>query len=145
MNYELVVGLGNHLAKDPKPYTTAVFIAAGVTLVLFFVFIPVLGKEGAALGMLLGQLVVPIYIYKIAQKKWYIPYKPWFSIVLYSFALIVYLIQSQFSAESLFIEIFSKLALLAFYALFMLMLLKQTDKEIFIKINLVFERLKARK
>ncbi|MBL0198952.1 MAG: polysaccharide biosynthesis C-terminal domain-containing protein [Chitinophagaceae bacterium] len=69
-----VVTIANLLAKDNKPIAKAAIYSVLITVIGYFILIPLFGKEGAALAVVLGNLVTTIYITIKAQKLYLIPY-----------------------------------------------------------------------
>lgn len=69
-----IVCIANLLAKDNKPIAISAMFSAFVTVIGFFILIPLLGKEGAALSVLSGNIVNAIFITLKAQKLYHIPY-----------------------------------------------------------------------
>jgi O-antigen/teichoic acid export membrane protein len=70
-----IASLGSSIAKKAAPIAISVFISAGVNTVMNFALIPLLGRNGAALATLLAYLMGTIYLFKISQQHYYIPYK----------------------------------------------------------------------
>ena len=70
-----IVTLANLLAKDNKPIAKSALFSVAITIVGYFTLIPLLGKEGAALAVVSGNLATVIYITIKAQKLYFIPYK----------------------------------------------------------------------
>ncbi len=83
-----VVSLANLLAKDNKPIAKSAIYSVGVTVIGYFTLIPLLGKEGAAIAVGLGNLVTTVYVTVKAQKLYYIPYN-FKRIVSFSIACII--------------------------------------------------------
>lgn len=70
-----VIGMtGNGIIKKTGPYAKAVILGAVISLIFIVIFANYFGKEGAAFGMLLGQLIVPIYVFASSQKYYPIPF-----------------------------------------------------------------------
>jgi len=69
-----ILAIANSLTKKNQSYAVAIGIGTAVTVLSFLLLIPRYGKEGAALSILLGNLVVPVYLGLKAQKLYYIPY-----------------------------------------------------------------------
>ncbi|MBK8519923.1 MAG: polysaccharide biosynthesis C-terminal domain-containing protein [Chitinophagaceae bacterium] len=83
-----VVSLANLLAKDNKPIAKSAIYSVGVTVIGYFTLIPLLGKEGAAIAVGLGNLVTTVYVTVKAQKLYFIPYN-FKRIVSFSIACII--------------------------------------------------------
>jgi O-antigen/teichoic acid export membrane protein len=69
-----VVTLANLLAKDNRPIARSALYSVIITVIGYFTLIPLLQKEGAAIAVLLGNLVTTVYITLKAQKLYLIPY-----------------------------------------------------------------------
>jgi O-antigen/teichoic acid export membrane protein len=73
--FTYIASIGLNITKSSIPYSTITIIGSILTLILFFFLIKPLGKEGAALASFGGQIIVPIYLFFAAQKKYHVPYK----------------------------------------------------------------------
>ncbi|MDB5197683.1 MAG: polysaccharide biosynthesis protein [Flaviaesturariibacter sp.] len=62
--------VGCYVKKNMKPVATAVLLGGTISIGLYFLLIPRLGKEGAAFSTVAGQLLIPIYVY-IRGNKYY--------------------------------------------------------------------------
>ncbi|MEQ8909953.1 MAG: oligosaccharide flippase family protein [Vicingaceae bacterium] len=141
--YSYIVGLGNGIMKDNKPIAKAVFIAALITASFFVVAIPNLGVEGAALSMLLGYLVVPILVYRDAQKKWHIPFKAKLSLLIFLGGISAFLISLSFKGLDYGYYILIRLLIFLIYLSFLYLLIRKFDRESFNKVLiLVLNRIK---
>jgi O-antigen/teichoic acid export membrane protein len=69
-----VISIGFALTKQNGPYAKAVGLGAAVTVPLFLLLIPRFGKEGAALAVLAGNGLVPVYILWVSQRIYPLPY-----------------------------------------------------------------------
>lgn len=69
-----LANIGAGIQKNAKPFSVSFIIAAAVSIALFFILIPFWGKEGAAVGLLIGQLCVPIISFHYSQRMYPIPY-----------------------------------------------------------------------
>jgi len=72
--YNSIVLIGASIMNMNKYYTQGVLIGAAVTILLQFILVPMWGKEGSALGTVLGQAIAPVYILFRGQKVYYVPY-----------------------------------------------------------------------
>ncbi|WP_118952452.1 lipopolysaccharide biosynthesis protein [Taibaiella helva] len=71
-----VIGMtGCGIVKKTAPYAKAVIVASVVSVALIVPMVNLFGKEGAALALLLGQLIIPGYIFYVSQKYYPIPYE----------------------------------------------------------------------
>lgn len=69
-----IVSIGCNLAKTNKPYGQAVIVASILTGLLYFLFVPLYGKIGAAVATLTGSLFITIYVAYKANKLYPVPY-----------------------------------------------------------------------
>jgi len=70
-----IIGMtGCGIAKKTAPYAKAVVIGGIASVALLFVFGHFFGKEGAAFGLLLGQLFIPFKVFRVSQKYYPIPF-----------------------------------------------------------------------
>ncbi|PPK99542.1 lipopolysaccharide biosynthesis protein [Parapedobacter indicus] len=72
--FTYIASIGTNIMKDNKPYAVGVTFAAVLTIIYNILLTPRFGKEGSALATLLGQLILPMYVFYKAQKMFYIPY-----------------------------------------------------------------------
>lgn len=84
-----VVSLANLLAKNNRAVAHSAFFSVIFTIIGYFILIPIVGKEGAAISVLLGNLATCIYLALKAQKLYYIPYQ--FTRII-GFALTIFVI-----------------------------------------------------
>jgi len=69
-----ILAIANSLAKKNMSYAIAIGLGSIVTVVLFMILIPVYGKEGAAIAMISGNFLIPVFLAYRAQRIYYIPY-----------------------------------------------------------------------
>jgi O-antigen/teichoic acid export membrane protein len=69
-----VISIPFALVKKAGPYALAVGVGAAVTVPMFFLLVPRFGKEGAAIAVLLGNGLVPIFVFRSAQRLYPLPY-----------------------------------------------------------------------
>jgi O-antigen/teichoic acid export membrane protein len=62
------------LLKKNGPFAWGVTLGAAVTVPLFFLLVPRFGKEGAAVAVVLGNGLVPLYLFREAQRMYPLPY-----------------------------------------------------------------------
>jgi O-antigen/teichoic acid export membrane protein len=74
VGFTYIGSIGTGLAKNNKAYGVGSVIAALLFVTFNFWLVPLYGKEGAAISVVLSQLLVPIIIFWHAQKIYYIPY-----------------------------------------------------------------------
>lgn len=91
-----VVSLANLLAKNNKPIARSAMYSVGVTIIGYFTLIPWLSKEGAAIAVVLGNLVTTVYITMKAQRLYFIPYNFTKMIIFSVMTVIVYILYLAF-------------------------------------------------
>lgn len=133
--YQFVVGLGNSIVKDNKPTAIAVFLGAAITVLLFFVLVPQFGKEGAAYSMLIGYIVITIYVFFSAQKRWFIPFKPLISLGLFVIAFALFFTGITVTIENTFQSIFFRIGLIVIYLMVAIVFTRVFDHGLFMKIR----------
>ena len=69
-----ILSIANAITRNNVSYAQAVIVGSLLTVILFNIFIPWFGKEGAAISVLLGNIVVPIYHGVKVQRSYPIPY-----------------------------------------------------------------------
>jgi O-antigen/teichoic acid export membrane protein len=72
--FTYIASIGLNIEKSSVPYSTITIFGSLLMLILFFILIKPFGIEGAALASLCGQIIVPIYLFFAAQKKYFVPY-----------------------------------------------------------------------
>ena len=73
-SFSYIANLGLNIVKTNKPYARAVFMAAGLNLVLNFVIVPHLGMLGSALSVVISQSIVPVYLFYKSQQVYFVNY-----------------------------------------------------------------------
>lgn len=68
------IAVANNLAKKNSSYAIAVAIGCATTVVGFTLLIPILGKEGAAIAMIAGNIAISVFLARSAQRIYPIPY-----------------------------------------------------------------------
>jgi O-antigen/teichoic acid export membrane protein len=94
--YAYIAIIGCNVVKDNKPLAVAVLLAALLTAILYFLLVPILKKEGAALSIILGYIIVPIYLFYKSQKVWPIPFKFSLTGIIISLSIILFSINILF-------------------------------------------------
>lgn len=69
-----IASIGNLLAKKNRSYFRASVFAGVITLAGFLLLIPLIGKTGAALAMLVGNVGNSVFLIIAVQKSYKIPY-----------------------------------------------------------------------
>nr|WP_294872385.1 oligosaccharide flippase family protein [uncultured Pedobacter sp.] len=72
--FTYIASIGTGIAKNNKPYATAIFIGAILTVILDILLIPSFGINGSAIATVVAQLIVPVFVFYHAQKLYYINY-----------------------------------------------------------------------
>jgi O-antigen/teichoic acid export membrane protein len=100
-SYVYIVGIGNGIVKDNKPLAIAVLISAFITILLLFTLTPIFGRTGTAISMIAGSVIIPIYVFVSAQKRYFIPYhtKMVLTISILSFGIYLLSIYFQFQLQ----------------------------------------------
>lgn len=91
-----IVTLANLLAKDNRPIARSAIYSVMITIFSYFTLIPLLGKEGAAIAVLAGNLVTTIYVTIKAQQLYLIPYNFRRMIIFSLSTAFVYLLYLKF-------------------------------------------------
>lgn len=98
--------------KKKTFYWGVIYLFSGILLlILNYIFIPLWGKEGAALASCLSQLMVPVLLYFISQKVYYIPYRFASPITLFLFFIMLMLLGRISTDEITFLALIFKLGL----------------------------------
>jgi len=105
-----IMSIANNLTKKNTSFAVAIALGSITTVILFLFLIPRYGKEGAALAMIGGNLVVPIYLGYKTQKFYYIPYNFKRIIGVVAMQFILFIIAGKIF-ESLFGHIISVIVL----------------------------------
>jgi O-antigen/teichoic acid export membrane protein len=103
MRYIAVIG--PTIVKRIKAYGLAVTVAAFLTIGLYFLLVPLLGKEGAAVATVIGQATVPIYVFYRSQKLYPIPYRFGVAVEILLFALFLTFLGGRLFVSNLFLTI----------------------------------------
>jgi len=132
--YAYIAVMGCSIVKKNHPLAISILIAAVVTATGYFVLVPVLGKEGAALSTAIGYVVVPVYLFYRSQKYWFIPYKFMMTILIFLSAIACYIAAMLFSTHTDIVDgLLIKTLLFIFYLVFLFFLVKKEYPEILIK------------
>ena len=110
--FAYVGSIGSSIAKKTSPVAIAVLLGSVLTVVSYFLLVPHLGKEGAAISTLIGYTIIPIYVFYRSQKLWQIPYKFFPAIIILCAALGLFILNSVLPVYSMGYAIFIKLVLL---------------------------------
>ena len=113
--YAYIGGIGSSVAKKTSPIAFGIMIGSVICILLYFILIPILGKEGAALSTLTGYLVIPVYVFYRSQQLWHIPYRFMPTIILLFSAFALFIINNNLPEYSISYSIISKLILLIIF------------------------------
>jgi len=134
-----VIGMtGNGIAKKSTPYAKAVLFGGLISLILLTLLGSYFGKEGAALGLLLGQLAIPFYVFKSSQKVYYIPFL--FNKISITILLSVALVITDkiyFSYSTFLVSFLYKLAILFIFIICNLFLFRNEINSFYINYKLL--------
>lgn len=107
--------IGPTIVKKLKSYGVAVTAAAALTISLNILFVPRLGKEGAALATLIGQAAVPLYVFYRSQKLYPIPYRFGAALGVFASAFLLSFLGGRFFVSNLFLAIGIKILLISMF------------------------------
>ncbi|MBA3986707.1 MAG: oligosaccharide flippase family protein [Flavobacteriales bacterium] len=112
MGLSNIAGLGASIAKKTAPLGLINLISAVLLVCLNFIFIPFLGKEGAAISIVISQLIIPVYMFRKSQILYPIPFKFGKNIKIFLIFITCSLIAYQLPSENFAYSILMKIALL---------------------------------
>jgi O-antigen/teichoic acid export membrane protein len=138
--YSYILGIGNNIEKNNKPLAISVFFGAIITFILYLILVPLIGKEGAAISTTLGYIVVPIFVYKKAQKVYKIEFNVNLTIFISIIGICIYSISLFFESNNILMIILLKLLLIFIYFAIVFLLIKKFDENLYKKINSIFSR-----
>jgi O-antigen/teichoic acid export membrane protein len=130
--------IGATIARTTKPYGFAVVCASVLTILLNVIFVPSMGKEGAALATLIAQLMVPVYVFYQSQKLFPIPFKFVAAIQIFVIAFVLAFAGAFITTEVAVTQIILKICLGVIFWVLVLMLgiiSKEKIKELFSEIR----------
>lgn len=138
--YSYILGIGNNIKKNNKPLAISVFFGAIITFILYLILVPLIGKEGAAISTTLGYIVVPIFLYKKAQKVYKIEFNVNLTIFISIIGICIYTISLFFNSNNILMIILLKLLLILIYFVIVFLLIKKFDENLYKKIKSIFSR-----
>lgn len=141
-SYVYIVGIGNGIVKNNKPLAIAVLISAGVTAITLFILTPVFGKVGTAISMVIGNMVIPVYVYFSAQKAYYIPYKSKVTVLISLISFAYYLLYFTIETNTPYINVLIKSCFILFFIISCLLILFSFDRDSFHSIKRMLEKIK---
>lgn len=125
-----IAAIGPGIAKSNKAFGISMLVSAGLLVVFNLILVPRFGKEGAAISILLSQLIVPIVLFIHGHKIYPIPYKfgKAFFILATSFTLGVASMWTLHFSVPLGIGILIKASILVFYCALLFFVLRSEIK-----------------
>ena len=81
-----IVSLGSAVVKRSMPIATSIFIGAGINIGLNFILIPLIGRNGAAISSLLAYGISVVYLYRVSQSLYPVPFRPTDAIICFGFS-----------------------------------------------------------
>lgn len=126
LNY--IGSLGLNLVKNNKPYMVSVIIGAIINIGLFFLLIPILGKEGAAWSMTLSNICASILIFNFSVRYFPINFKYFIGIIIVVFSLCLGFILNTWIPEVFWRGILYKLIILVPFSLIIIKIALPTLK-----------------
>ena len=99
-----ISGIGLALVKKTTPIFYATLLAAIVNIGLNFLLIPPFQRMGAAWATMLSVLVIPVFLFIVAQKNYFIPYRFINAVLIFGLSLLV-IIAGNYFADRLLVKI----------------------------------------
>ncbi len=118
----LLIGLGSistigaTIQKKTTPVGVIHLVSSVVLVSLNFLFIPWIGKEGAALAVCFSQLLIPVYMFWKSQQYYHIPFDFLKNALILLIFVTVVLASYWITSDSFFISVLLKSILLAIAA-----------------------------
>ncbi len=133
--YGYIGVMGCSIVKNNNPLALSILMAAAATATGYFLLVPFLGKEGAALSTAIGYLIVPVFLFYRSQQLWFIPYKFSFTLLIFFGSIITYIASLLLAVQhETGINIGIKVLLLTGYLFFLLVLVRKNYPEIYEKL-----------
>ncbi|MDB5251213.1 MAG: hypothetical protein JWP27_382, partial [Flaviaesturariibacter sp.] len=123
--------VGCYVKKNMKPVATSVLLAGALSVCLYFVLIPSLGKEGAALATVCGQVIIPLFIYWKGNKYYPVRYNARFLATVIVTSLLLGIGGRQIVLAQPFVLVAIKFVIIIVYFLISLWQVSVHDKELF--------------
>lgn len=117
-----IAAIGATIARTTKPYGIAVVSASVLTIFLNFLFIPTLGKEGAALATLMPQICVPIYIFQQSQKLYPVPFRFVAAIQIFFIAFVLAFAGAFVTSGTVVVQVMLKIGISVLFWVLILLL-----------------------
>lgn len=74
IGFSYIASVATSVQKTTIPYSQGMIMATVISTILNIIFVPLWGKEGAAVAIVIGQSLVPMYLFYVGQKMYPIPY-----------------------------------------------------------------------
>jgi O-antigen/teichoic acid export membrane protein len=107
-----IFSLGAGIVKKSTPVALSIFIGAATSILLNFLLIPVLGKEGAAISNLTAYTAAAVYMYLRSQKLYPLPYRISDVLICFIFAWILIAIDRLFLPSTGILALVMRLTML---------------------------------
>lgn len=111
-----ISGIGLALERKTSPIFYAAGLSAILNIILNFLLIPTYGRFGAAWATLLSVLVIPLYIFVVAQRTYFIPYRLLTCSVIFGITLLLIIATNSLFADVSFSAIIIKTVILVGFA-----------------------------
>lgn len=144
-SYVYIIGIGNGIVKDNKPLAISVLLSAAVTTGLLVLLTPLYSKTGTAISMIIGNLVIPVYVYFSAQKRYYIPYRTILALALCGFSFGLYALYLLIRTDVGYLNVAIKGILIGGYIVSGFVALYLWDRKSFEAIKRFYSNIKNRK
>jgi O-antigen/teichoic acid export membrane protein len=132
-----IIGMtGCGIVKRTAPYAKAVVLAAIVSSVLMMLLSQHFGKEGAAVGILIGQLIIPITVFMTSQRYYRIPYSFSKTIIIIASSILFTILSKLFIGSGTLKFVALKLFILLLFALISFTIIRDDFKTFFWSIKL---------
>ena len=136
--FTYIASIGTSIVKNTIHYSVGVVIAGVVTIGLNILLIPYWGKEGSATANVLGQLIVPVYLFSKAQKLYRIEYNFWKVSFCMLLAIGIGIAGELLEFNQVWTAISVKAVLLILFCFCILFFIRKSLEPIFIRLRAVF-------
>lgn len=126
-SYVYILEIGNGISKNTKPLAIATFLSAFITIVILFILTPIFGKTGTAIAMVLGNLIIPVYVYRSAQKTYPIKYNIGLVCAVCISAGILYTTYIFIRTDVYVINLLIKISMLLFFIVILIFALRRFE------------------
>ena len=132
-----IAALGLNFVKNMKPYSFAIIMGAVFNLCLYSLVIKQFGKEGCALITLLSNIVVSAWIFRAAQKAYFIPYDFKKSVLIFFICVLAVIVGKSISTENFWTSVFIKMGIVLIVSGLLFTLNKNAYSNVFSKIGII--------